>query len=242
MCNIHFAILEAAQSLLIQPTEIWSPTALGWLILGGSMGFIGLLILQALYPFLAVDAPTEADLLVVDGWMPDYALEQIYTEFYARPYQKIVTVGTYISWGHYLIDYKTYADVAAATLIALGIPASQVVAVSVSKATRYRTHNTAVALKQWLESERLESEQQTVSSINLCTLGPHARRSRLLFRRNLAPQVKVGVIALKPLEYEPNRWWQCSAGGRAMIGELVAYLYTRLTLPWITPDADSIEP
>lgn len=236
MCNIHFAIVEAAQSLLIQPTKIWLPTALGWLILGSSIGLIGLLLLQMLYPFLAVHAPTEADLLVVDGWMPDYALEQVCTEFYAGSYQRIVTVGTYISRGHYLIEYKTYADVAAATLITLGIPACQVVAISVSKATRYRTHNTAVALRQWLESNK-----QPVPCINLCTLGPHARRSRLLFRRNLAPEVKVGVIALEPLEYEPNRWWQCSAGGRAIIGELIAYLYTRFTLPWLTPDADSNE-
>jgi hypothetical protein len=237
MDDTHVAILKVAQSLLVRPTEIWLPTPLGWLVLGGSAALIGLWLSRRLYPFLAVNTPTQASLLVVDGWMPDYALEQVYAEFYAGSYQQIVALGTSIGRGHYLIDYKSYADVAAATLIALGIPASQIAVVSVAGTTRYRTHNTALALKQWLESDK-----RTVQSINLCTLGAHARRSRLLFRRNLAPKVKVGVIALEPLEYEPNRWWQSSAGGRAVIGELIAYLYTCFTLPWITPYSDAVEP
>jgi hypothetical protein len=220
---------EAALSLLIQQTEIWLPTTLGWLLLLGLLGLIGLVFLQGLYPFLAVNAPLKANLLVVDGWLPDYALEQVYTEFQTGRYPVIVTVGTAITQGYYLIEHKTHADIAAATLVALGVPASQVVAVPVSAVARYRTYNTATALQQWLGSEKAQSIN--MQSINLCTLGPHARRSRLLFQRKLAPTVQVGVISLKPLEYDPKHWWQSSAGGRVVIGELIGYLYARLALP-----------
>lgn len=227
----HFLI-----KLLIQPSEIWLPTALGWLVLFGSLGLVGLLLLQRLYPFLAVNVPIQADLLVVDGWLPDYALKQVYTAFHTGAYQQIVTVGTPINRGHYLIEYKTYADVAAATLIALGIPATQIVAVPVPVAARYRTYCTAAALNQWLKAE-----QQAVQSIDLCTLGAHARRSRLLFRKNLAPNVSVGVISLQPLEYDSSQWWQCSAGVRVVIAELIGYLYTRLALPWMSVDSDATQ-
>jgi hypothetical protein len=235
---------EAAQSfillaqplsikLFIQPAEIWLPTALGWLVLFGSLGLSGLLFLRKLYAFLAVNAPIQADLLVVDGWLPDYALERVYTLFQTGSYRQIVTVGTPINRGHYLIEYKTYADVAAATLITLGVPATQIVSVPVPVAARYRTHCTAAALSQWLTAE------PRTQSIDLCTLGAHARRSHLLFRRNLAPRVTVGIISLEPLEYDSSQWWQCSAGARVVIAELIGYLYTRLCLPWMTSPSNA---
>lgn len=230
--SIHLIQIHLIQIHLIQQTEIWVPTLLGWLLLLSGSGLIGWLLVKTLYPFLSVNAPLEADILVVDGWMPDDALKQVYDIFEQGAYRQIVAIGPPISRGHYLTDYKTYADVAVATLTAMGISTAQIIPVAVPLTTQHRTYAGAILLKQWLNT------QPQIRSINLCTLGAHARRSRLLFRQNLAPTVRVGVIALSPLDYNPDQWWRYSAGGRAVIGELIGYGYACCTLPWISQSSN----
>jgi len=40
------------------------------------------------------DYPTEADIMVVEGWLPDYALEESIKEFNAGNYKSMITMGT----------------------------------------------------------------------------------------------------------------------------------------------------
>jgi hypothetical protein len=63
--------------------------------------------------------------------------------------------------------------------------------------------------------------------MDVVTLGAHARRSRLLFQKALGDEFQVGVIAIEDRQFDPNHWWQSSAGVRRVIDELVAYLYAR---------------
>jgi hypothetical protein len=42
-----------------------------------------------------------------------------------------------------------------------------------------------------------------------------------------APEIKVGVIAAKPLIYDPKYWWVSSEGVRSIISEAIAYIYAR---------------
>jgi hypothetical protein len=111
----------------------------------------------------------------------------------------------------------------AATLIGFGLKPAEVRAVPAPPTRRDRTFNSAVALATWLKAEgALPSE------INLVSVGPHCRRSRMLFEKALGNGVKVGVIPTEPNDYDPARWWRSSAGFRTVTGEVVAYLYARL--------------
>ena len=65
------------------------------------------------------------------------------------------------------------------------------------------------------------------SFLDLATLGPHARRSRLLYEKAFGPQVKIGIVALVNREYDPAHWWRTSEGVREVIGEGIAYMYAR---------------
>jgi hypothetical protein len=65
------------------------------------------------------------------------------------------------------------------------------------------------------------------TNVNLFSLGPHARRSRLLFRRALGKEVTVGVVALSSGDYDARHWWRTSQGFRSVTGELIAYCYVR---------------
>ena len=81
----------------------------------------------------------------------------------------------------------------------------------------------ALAAKQWLETQGWSD-----SGIMVATLGSHARRSRLLYRRAFGSDVPIGVIALEDRAYDPAQWWRTSEGLKEMTSETVAYLYARL--------------
>jgi len=175
-----------------------------------------------IYSFLAVSSPIPADVLVVEGWLPDYAIKAAMTEFKSGSYRYLITTGVALPIGFYLAEYKTWAEVGAATLLALGFDRERLAAVPAHNALKDRTAAAAVALKEWLPTSDLQ-----VSSINLYTMGAHARRSWFIFKEALAPDIKVGIIAAEPLDYDPRTWWQSSAGVKTVMFEAIGYVYAR---------------
>lgn len=208
---------------LIQRKEVWLPTIQGWLFILGCVLALILFTVNHIHSFLAPNSPLKADVLVVEGWIEDYALESAMQEFQRGGYQKLITTGTPLEQGHYLSEYKTTAEVSAATLIALGFSPDQLVAVPAPKVMRDRTAASAIALREWLSQSNLK-----IKSINLYSSDVHARRSWLMFKQALAPKIQVGVISVDSDSYNPKQWWIYSAGVRSIISEAIAYLYARL--------------
>jgi hypothetical protein len=66
--------------------------------------------------------------------------------------------------------------------------------------------------------------------MDVITLGPHARRSRLLYQKAFGNAVSLGVISLADPAYDSRYWWRSSEGVREVWGEAVAYLYARLSI------------
>lgn len=198
------------------------PTAAGWLLLllGASVAVVGWV--RAVHPFLALDAPVPATLLVVEGWLPDQAIERAVARFRDGDYDALVVTGGPLDRGARLSRYATHAHAGAAVAVAAGAPPGAVHAVPAPPVVRDRTLASALALGQWLHAS-----ERAPASLNVVTLGPHARRSRLLFRRALGPQTQVGVIAEADPGYDAQRWWRSSSGVRAVSGEWIAYLYAR---------------
>ncbi|NEP82441.1 MAG: hypothetical protein F6K39_32415 [Okeania sp. SIO3B3] len=193
-----------------------------WILILGLIIFLITICCFNIYSFLAVTSPIEADILIVEGWMSDYAVKLAIAEFQQGAYQKLITTGSPIGKGYYLSEYNNFSELTAATLIALGVDPDRVVAVPTPQVVKYRTAASAIAVKEWLTTSNLK-----VDSINIYTLGPHARRSWMIYRNVFSPDIQVGVIALEPKGYNPKRWWQSSAGMRTVVGEAIAYFYTR---------------
>lgn len=201
----------------------------------GGTAIVGLVIFMAcltallgfailnIHAFLAKSSPINADILVVEGWLPDYAIQSAVTEFKQGSYHKLITIGGSLPRGFYLSKYKTFAELAAATLMALGVDREQLIVVSDPSQSQSRTYNSAVILNQWLSTSELQ-----IKSLNIYTLGTHARRSWLLFKEVLEPQISVGIVVNEPLNYDSKNWWRSSEGVRTVIPELLAYLYTRI--------------
>ncbi len=180
-------------------------------------------LLYGIYPFFALSAPVPAEVLVVEGWAADYAIQAAVQEFNARGYAKVYVTGGPMDMGAPLSEYKTYAALGAAVLQYFGAPTNQVQAVPAPKVRRDRTYASALALKDWMEARG-----ESPAALNVLTIGPHARRSRLLYEKAFGKGCRIGVISIEPEDFDPDRWWTYSAGVRSVLGETTSYLYARL--------------
>lgn len=208
---------------LIHRREMWVPTIQGWIVTLLFIATLMLFLLTHIHSFLAPNSPIKADILVVEGWVPDYALKNAIEEFNRGSYKKLITTGIPVEEGYYLSQYKNAAEIAAETLRVLNFDRDKLVAVPASKVNINRTASTAVALRQWLANSDLK-----VKSINLQSFDVHARRSWLTYKQALAPDIKVGVITVNSDDYNPDKWWFYSAGVRLIISETISYIYAKI--------------
>jgi len=179
--------------------------------------------MRLVYPFLAVSDSRPGGVMVIEGWVPDYCLGDVVAEFHRHRYEKLFVTGGPVDKGGPLAEYKTMAELTGALLFKLGLSSNEVVIAPSPSVRRDRTYTSAKAVETWWRDHR-----SPASRINLVTVGPHARRSRLMFQKALGAQVEVGVIALAPADFDPSRWWRSSPGFRTVTGEAIAYLYARV--------------
>jgi hypothetical protein len=200
------------------------PTGPGWAIGVILLALGGWTLTANILPFLAVTDPVGGEIIVVEGWLPDYAVEEAVQQFRTGSYRAIVATGTQLETGAYLSEYRTTAELCAATIMATGVAPDSVVAVAVSvRPRRDRTAASAGAFAAWLRERHPD-----VRSVDVVSLGAHARRSRLQFQRAAGDSICVGVFAVPDRDYDPDRWWEYSAGVRQVLEEGIAYV---LALP-----------
>jgi hypothetical protein len=177
---------------------------------------------QGLFPFLAVTDRASTEVLVLEGWMPAYVVNQIARQVISGEYKQII-VARPLYAGR--TDYESGAALAkyvAESFIKLEVPMERVHIVFSEASDRDRTYQSALAVRDWIEKEGMD-----IHTIDVGTMGPHARRSRLLFQRAFGRDVKVGVIAFQDQDYDPAHWWRSSAGIRDVPFEMIAYLYVK---------------
>lgn len=202
----------------------WGLTARGWLGLGLLSVFLFWAAVHRIQPFLAPTQRTAASILVVEGWIPEYAHRVAVKEFQAGAYATIyVTGGPVVGTGGYINDFQTSASVGAELLVKNGLSQSNVVMTPSHVSGRDRTYSSAVALRDWWREHGIE-----VKSFNVLTEDVHARRTRLLFQKAFGRDTKVGVIAVANPDYEPAHWWRYSEGVRQILAESIAYIYAKL--------------
>jgi hypothetical protein len=198
------------------------PTVWGWIVLLSIGAALAVLGVRETHPFLTVNDPVPSKILVIEGWIPDYALERTLAEFKRDHYSRILVTGGPISSGTFLCGYTNWADLGAATLVRLGADTNSVEAVPAAGVVRDRTYASAVALRTWFYRHQISA-----TSLNIMTMADHSRRSRLLFAKALGRECRVGIISIENTEYNPNLWWKSSEGVRTVVGEMIAYGYAR---------------
>jgi hypothetical protein len=210
---------------LLTRRESWKLTFRGKLVVSGIVCSIVLLGRWETYPFLAVNHPVNAEVLIVEDWIPEVSLIQVAREFRRGHYRlALITRNVYTAEA----DYQ-YADCSSTThdpsstvahLIADGVPCQFMGTLFYPAVERDRTYHAALAAKEWVQ-ERSSS----IKSLNIVTEGPHARRSWLLYRKAFENTAEIGVVPLRDPMYDPEHWWRTSEGVREVLGEAIAYTY-----------------
>ena len=174
-----------------------------------------------LYPFLAQSRPLpQAELVIVEGWLADAEITEILKKI--GPDQMVITSGGPITFSQKIMQYNTYAELGAARLVDGGIAPERILTVSAPPTDRDRTYISALAVRKRLEEEGLFGKPAELYSV-----GAHARRSHLLFRRAFGREYPLGVTSIAPESYNLDRWYLHSAGVRHVTGELLAWIYAK---------------
>jgi hypothetical protein len=180
---------------LLHRRELVVPTWKGWLALLLTVSIIGFAVARSAYDFLALHDPQPGEILVIEGWSPEFTIAEGLAEYQRTKYQELIVTGGPIELGNSLIDFKTYAELGTAVL----------------------------TVRKWLHERGLKP-----AKINIIGNGSHARRTRLVYQMAFGDEAKVGICTSPEKDFDPRRWWTTSQGFKAIMGEIIAYTYTRL--------------
>jgi uncharacterized SAM-binding protein YcdF (DUF218 family) len=209
---------------LLNRRERWGLSWYGRLFVLATGLLIFCLLVFRVYPFLALTHRVATNVLVVEGWINDYAIRTAVEEFRSNSYERVFTTGGPVEGtGGYINDYQTSASVGADLLTKNGLPSESVQMVPSRVMDRDRTYSSAIALRNWFREHNM-----AISKINIVTEDLHARRTRLLFQEALGQDVVVGVIAVPNPDYDARHWWRYSAGVKDVIAEAASYLYAKV--------------
>lgn len=75
---------------------------LKWLAIGGVIVALLMVVVFGTYPFLAVTAPSGADAVAVEGWIPEELMPEVKAEIDRRNYRSIYTTGSVRPFSYYI--------------------------------------------------------------------------------------------------------------------------------------------
>ena len=91
--------------------ERWSLSWRGRLIVASALLLVGAPVLKGVYPFLAITHRVNADILVVEGWIHEYAIRAAVKEFQSNHYQRVFTTGgPVVGTGGYINDFYDFGQ------------------------------------------------------------------------------------------------------------------------------------
>lgn len=211
------------QIKLKKKTECTRWTWFSWVLFITTILLVFTVFIRNIVPFLSREEQQDAVIMVVEGYIPDYAYPEIIETFYRDNYDLIITTGTTYDQGFYISDIETAAELIALSLRALGFDTTKIRMVPVPPGTHVnRTYNSAAVTYRYIQQNIPQTK-----AINIISLGVHARRSLYLFEKVYEPQIEVGNIVIPHVAVNRLDWYKSSRGFRSVINEMIAYVYVR---------------
>jgi DUF218 domain len=165
--------------------------------------------------FFSLTHRVPAEVLIVEGWIGNDGVRAAAAEFKSGGYQNIVATGGRLEEGQ---DRSSYAELAAQELIRSGVPNDKIIVAPTGETEHERSFKAAAATWRALQQRNIHP-----AAINVLTLGPHARRSRLVYEKVYEPVTQVGAIAWSPASYQVEPWWRSAGRTRCFLKEIVGY-------------------
>jgi hypothetical protein len=211
------------RKLLFCRRQIWLPTLWGALLIGGVLAAIGLGLGRNAYALLAPQQPAPgARTLIVEGWLNRAELQQAAAVVRTGRYERVVATGGPIDPEVDAGQWRNHAQRTAAHLREFIDGTLPVIAIETPASAQERTYLSAVMVRRWAQQNGTR-----LGTVDLFSVGVHARRSWLLYRMALGPEVEVGVLAARPAGFDAERWWTNSMGAKSTLGEALSLGWTR---------------
>jgi hypothetical protein len=196
----------------------------GVLIVIGLLAGIVFAFSSHIYGFLAVPScQVEADIVVVEGWVPDYVVQAAADEFKKGGYREIVTSGLELEPSEKKGAVDSVATEAAVRLAQMGIAPSQILVCPTPSTNWNKTAKSARVVRETLESHGIHPK-----GINVVTIGVHSRRSWLAYQHAFDSKIPVGIFQIPETGLDPARWWASSLGIKRITRGYVAWIRERL--------------
>ena len=208
---------------LTKQTECRRLTFTGWLCVIVSIMLLSLFVFYNIHSFLAISKPVKAEILVVDGLLPGYAYDTIVKFIERDKYKYIITTGVEMDYIYTQADGFNSAELSYKILLTKNIINCHIEKAPADKAFIDRTFSSAIALRKWFRANGIKNQ-----SFNLITLGCHARRSLLLYRKAFEGERKIGVISIMDQSYVSVKWYKFSQGVRTVLSETIGYIYNKI--------------
>ena len=109
--------------------------------------------------------------------------------------------------------WPTHAHHAKELLVDLGIDEEKITVVPVMEAEEGRTKSNAMAFAKAIGSG-------SVRSVDVISMGLHARRSMREFQRACGERIEMGVIAIEDPEAPAETWWRTKTGWLKLLKEI----------------------
>ena len=213
--------------MFLRRRQIWLPTLWGCALLVIVVALAAVVLARMANGWLAPNllAPGVnghgARTLVIEGWMETTDLDQAVLAFRRGHYERVVTTGGPLDSWPEVRAWNNFAELAASYLQRNGLGNVALVAVPAPASAQDRTYLSAVMVRNWARQSGT-----VLGSVDVFSSGVHARRSRMLYRMALGPDVEVGVLAARPQMFDADRWWTTSVGVKSVIGETLSLGWT----------------
>jgi len=208
---------------LANKRERWGLTIYGWLLILIFIALTFLIYVKGVVGFLSAERTIDAKIMVIEGYMPDYAYNDIIKIFNEKNYELIVATGIAYDQGFYLSGVNTAAGLIRNSLLEFDFDSTKVVAVPVPpNVFKDRTYYSAVYSYQYIHGHFPEAK-----TVNIVSLGPHAARSLYLFRMVYEPEIQLGNIVIPHISISKSNWYKSSRGFKSVLNESISYFYVK---------------
>ena len=173
-----------------------------------------LAVVRYIHPFLAINQPVNGELLVVEGWIPKYALQEAKRIFDTGNYNLIAIVGI----TNRNPEVASYSEKAASYFINNGIDRKKIFVTSADYTTINETKSYAFEFKKQALLNNLNFRR-----IDVLSIGTHCRKSFIVFKK-IFPDDEVGIISIRPSAYNPQTWWLSTEGWKWVVMDTIKYV------------------
>ncbi len=168
--------------------------------------------------------------MVIEGFVPSYALEDALETYRSDGYKRLIVTGIAITKYECTSVFTNTAEATIHAIRQLGFTDSIYSARIPDNVYVDRTYHTAIAT-----GILFEEHPEWPKSMNIFSIGVHARRSRMMFKEACGSEFNIGIIAYPDRSFNPDKWWKNSKGFRNVSNEFAATLFVSL---FFHPDYD----